>query len=167
MARCLLRRDARCILIDTYWAASNGRRNTSMKEVVVAKRKRVSDRCLRRALGSPGRPPVTRRKDLVQFWTGIARGVTSEEAAVGAGASPAVGARWFRGAGGMPPTHLSKSSKPLSGRYLSFMERGQTFHPCRPMKFLMALTSAMSSLAFSSSTPMAHPKAWGTESASS
>lgn len=89
----------------------------------MAKRKRSSDRCVRGALRSPGRPPVTRREDLVLFWTGIAQGLTSEEAAVGAGASPAVGARWFRGAGGMPPTHLSKSSKPLSGRYLSFTER--------------------------------------------
>ena len=89
----------------------------------MAKRKRVSDRCLREALRSPGRPPVTRREDLVRFWTGIARGLASEEAAVDAGASPAVGARWFRGAGGMPPTHLPKSSKPLSGRYPSFMER--------------------------------------------
>ena len=92
----------------------------------MAKRKRVSDRCLRGALRSPGRPPMTRREDLVRFWTGIAQGLTGEAAAVSAGGSPAVGARWFRGSGGMPPTHLSKSSKPLSGRYLSIAEREET-----------------------------------------
>ena len=34
-----------------------------------------------------------------------------------------VGSRWFRVAGGMAPSHLSQSSKPLSGRYLLFAER--------------------------------------------
>ena len=37
----------------------------------------------------------------------------------GTGVSPAVGARWFRQCGGMPPFSL----RPLSGRYLSFVER--------------------------------------------
>src|SRR3712207_8574340 len=50
---------------------------------------------------------------------------SSEDAAVEAGVSPAVGARWFRRAGGMPPSHLAPSSKPLSGRYLSFAERSE------------------------------------------
>jgi transposase, IS30 family len=36
-----------------------------------------------------------------------------------AGVSPAVGSRWFRDGGGMPPISLA----PLSGRYLSFAER--------------------------------------------
>src|SRR5205823_8112528 len=53
----------------------------------------------------------------------IAAGCSSEDAAVGAGVSPAVGARWFRRAGGMPPSHLAPSAKPLSERYLSFAER--------------------------------------------
>lgn len=35
--------------------------------------------------------------------------------------SPAVGARWFRECGGMPPSSL----RPLSGRYLSFAERDE------------------------------------------
>jgi IS30 family transposase len=39
------------------------------------------------------------------------------------GISQPVGGRWFRDAGGMPPSHLSRSSKPLSRRYLSFAER--------------------------------------------
>src|ERR1019366_5885907 len=86
-------------------------------------RKRRSDFWGRNALRSPGRPTAARREALVQFWTAIAQGRTSEEAAIGTEASPAVGVRWFRRAGGMPPTHLSQSSKPLSGRYLSFAER--------------------------------------------
>src|SRR5262249_56613203 len=47
----------------------------------------------------------------------------SEDAAVGAGMSQAVGTRLFRKAGGMPPTMFRPSAKPLSGRYLSFAER--------------------------------------------
>jgi IS30 family transposase len=39
------------------------------------------------------------------------------------GVSQPVGTRWFREAGGMAPSHLSRSSRPLSGRYLSFAER--------------------------------------------
>jgi IS30 family transposase len=55
----------------------------------------------------------------VRFWEAIARGVSSEDAAAVAGVSQAVGSRWFRQAGGMPPITLA----PLSGRYLSFAER--------------------------------------------
>ena len=88
-------------------------------------RKRRSDRSGRSALPSPGRPSVARREDHRQFWAAIAAGRSSEDAAVGAGVSPAVGARWFRRAGGMPPSHLAPSAKPLSGRYLSFAERGR------------------------------------------
>ena len=40
-----------------------------------------------------------------------------------AGASAPVGSRWFREAGGMPPSKFANSSTPLSGRYLSFSER--------------------------------------------
>jgi DNA-binding CsgD family transcriptional regulator len=92
-------------------------------------RKRRSDRSGRGALPSPGRPFVARREDHRQFWVLIAAGCSSEDAAVGAGVSPAVGARWFRRAGGMPPSHLAHlahlapSAKPLSGRSLSFAER--------------------------------------------
>src|SRR3954469_19883176 len=86
-------------------------------------RKRRSDRSGRGALPSPGRPTVARREDRQRFWVLIAAGCSSEDAAVGAGVSPAVGARWFRRAGGMPPSHLSPSSKPLLGRYLTYAER--------------------------------------------
>src|SRR3954465_15316599 len=108
---------------DAYWPSSSGRRNTLREEVVMTVRKRRSDRSGRGALPSPGRPSVARREDHCQFWAAIAAGRSSEDAAVGAGVSPAVGARWFRRAGGMPPSQLAPASKPLSGRYLSFAER--------------------------------------------
>jgi IS30 family transposase len=82
-------------------------------------RRRRSDRAGRPAMWSPGRPPVARREDRQRFWAAIARGLQSEDAAVEAGVSPAVGVRWFREAGGMPPV----TQAPLSGRYLSFGER--------------------------------------------
>jgi IS30 family transposase len=85
--------------------------------------RRRSDRSGRGALRSPGRPSVARREDRRQFWALIAAGRSSEDSAVGAGVSPAVGARWFRQAGGMPPSHLARSSKPPSGRHLSFADR--------------------------------------------
>src|SRR5437879_3687828 len=68
---------------------------------------------------SAGRPSVARREDRVRFWQSIAAGVSSTDAAVVAGVSAAVGSRWFRDGGGMPPISLV----PLSGRYLSFAER--------------------------------------------
>ena len=72
---------------------------------------------------SPGRPPVAGRDERRRFWAAIAAGKASEVAAVEAGVPPAVGTRWFRKAGGMPPAMFGLSAKPLSGRYLSFMER--------------------------------------------
>src|SRR5215210_427958 len=108
---------------EAYWADSSGRRNTSPEEVALNRRKRRSAWSGRSALRAPGRPAAARREDRQRFWAAIAAGCSSEDAAVGAGVSPAVGARWFRGAGGMPPSHLARSSKPLSGRSLSFAER--------------------------------------------
>jgi hypothetical protein len=70
----------------------------------VTTRRRRSDRSGRGALRSPGRPPVARREDRRRFWAAIAAGRASEDAAADAGVSPAVGARWFRQAGGMPPS---------------------------------------------------------------
>jgi IS30 family transposase len=66
---------------------------------------------------------VARREDRRRFWALIATGLSSEDAAIGAGVSQPVGSRWFREAGGMPPTTLVPSSRPLSERYLSFAER--------------------------------------------
>jgi IS30 family transposase len=85
--------------------------------------KRLSDRGVRAALRSPSRPREVRRENCRQFWAAIASGRSSDDAAVDAGVSPTVGVRWFRRSGGMPPTHFSPSSKPLSGRPLSFAER--------------------------------------------
>jgi IS30 family transposase len=86
-------------------------------------RKRRSACSGRKALRSPGRPPVARREHRRVFWWSIAAGRSSEDAAVDAGVSPPVGARWFREAGGMPPSHLAPAAKPPSGRHLSFVER--------------------------------------------
>ena len=84
--------------------------------------RRRSDRALRAKLRSPGRPPVARQEHRRRFWAFIAAGLSSEDAAMEVGVSQPVGFRWFRQAGGMAPSHLL-SSKPLSGRYLSFAER--------------------------------------------
>ena len=86
-------------------------------------RKRRSDRSGRAPLPSPGRPPVAGRDERRRFWLAIARGMSSEDAAVEAGVSQPVGYRWFRKAGGMAPAMFRSSAKPLSGRYLSLLER--------------------------------------------
>jgi len=66
-----------------------------------------------------GRPPAGRREHRVRFWTAIARGASSFDAATEAGVLPSIGVRWFRKGGGMPSLTLA----PVSGRYLSFTER--------------------------------------------
>jgi IS30 family transposase len=66
-----------------------------------------------------GHAPAGRREHRVRFWEAIARGASSEKAAVEAGVLPAIGVRWFRKGGGMSPLDLA----PASGRYLSFTER--------------------------------------------
>src|SRR5271170_1786411 len=104
------------------WADSSGRRNT-LTGVAMNIRKRRSDRSGRVRLFSPGRPPVAGREERRRFWAAIAAGTASEDAAVGVGVPQAVGTRWFRKAGGMPPSMFGLSAKPLSGRYLSFAER--------------------------------------------
>jgi IS30 family transposase len=55
------------------------------------------------------------------FWREVAKGLTSEDAALAVGASQAAGSRWFRERGGMPTFMLVS----LSGRYLCFEEREQ------------------------------------------
>ncbi len=74
--------------------------------------RRRSDRALRDKLRSPGRPGVARREERRRFWSSIAAGLSSEDAAVDAGVSSPVGARWFRESGGMPPSTLARSAKP-------------------------------------------------------
>ncbi len=86
-------------------------------------RKRRSDRSGRMPLRSPGRPPLAGRIEHRRFWLSIAEGMSSEDAAVGAGVPQAVGTRWFRKAGRMPPAMFGRSAKPLCGRCLSLAER--------------------------------------------
>ncbi len=74
---------------------------------------------MRGKMRSPGRPPDWQRDQLQRFWGEIAKGVTTDGAAVAAGVSSPVGSRWFRQAGGMCPISLA----PMSGRYLSLAER--------------------------------------------
>jgi transposase len=88
-------------------------------------RRRRSEWSGRAKLRSPGRPSVGRREEQRLFWVAIAAGCSSEDAAVAAKVSPAVGVRWFREEGGMPPSQLAPSSPRLSERYLSFAEREQ------------------------------------------
>jgi hypothetical protein len=72
----------------------------------------------RSPMKSPGKPSLRRDVERL-FWREIARGLTSEEAAVAVGVSQAVGSRWFRQRGGMPLFMVSS----VTGRYLSFPER--------------------------------------------
>jgi IS30 family transposase len=68
---------------------------------------------------SPGRPPVWRREHRQKFWDLVGQGLSSEEAGIASGVSQPVGTRLFRDAGGMRDI----STVPLSGRFLSFVER--------------------------------------------
>jgi len=72
----------------------------------------------RAPMKSPGKPSLRRDVERL-FWREIAKGLSSEDAALGVGASQAAGSRWFRERGGMPTFMLA----PLSGRYLCFEER--------------------------------------------
>ena len=76
---------------------------------MAASKGRRSDRALRPPMGSPGRPPLGRREHRQRFWEEVARGLSSEESAVAAGVSPAVGARWFRQCGGHATFQSSSS----------------------------------------------------------
>lgn len=79
--------------------------------------KRRSGRALRGKLYSPDRPGVAMREERRHFWTLIAAGLSSEGAETGVAVSQAVGSRWLREAGGMPPSTLRCALKPPSGRY--------------------------------------------------
>jgi len=88
-------------------------------------RKRRAGRLGRAKMRSPGRPPVLHRSQRRPFWQAIADGCSSEDAARRVRVSPAVGVRWFRECGGMPPSQLAPSAPPPTGRYLSLIEREQ------------------------------------------
>ena len=84
----------------------------------MVRRQQGADRAVRRAMRSPGAPPLQREVQRL-FWLEIAKGLIPAQAAAVVGASQPVGQRWFHNAGGMPPFDLVA----LSGRYLSFRER--------------------------------------------
>jgi len=85
----------------------------------MVRRQQAADRAVRPKLRSPGHPRFQRGVE-VAFWEQIAMGLLAEEASAVAGVAPAVGTRWFRHCGGMPPFDLTFQP---SGRYLSFAER--------------------------------------------
>jgi transposase len=72
----------------------------------------------RSPMKSPGAPSLRRDVERL-FWHQIAKGLSSEEAALVVGVSQAAGSRWFRERGGMPTFMLAR----LCGRYLCFEER--------------------------------------------
>src|SRR5436305_2679586 len=135
-ASCWMRWSRRCMSDGLFAAAassttaiavcradSSARRNTLYRGIAMYTRKRRSDRSGRPPLWSPGRPPTAGRDQRLRFWGAITAGMASEDAAIEAGISPAVGTRWFREAGGIPPSRFGPSAKPISGRYLSLTER--------------------------------------------
>src|SRR5919199_783257 len=100
-------------------ADSTGRRNTSILEVLMGRPAGwMKELTGRSPMKSPGKPSLRRDVERL-FWHQIAKGLTSEDAAIAVGVSPAVGSRWFRERGGMPTFMLT----PVTGRYLSFEER--------------------------------------------
>jgi IS30 family transposase len=100
-------------------ADSTGRRNTSMLEALMGRPAGWMKALTGRApMKSPGKPSLRRDVERL-FWREIAKGLSSEEAAIAVGASQAAGSRWFRERGGMPTFMLA----PVTGRYLSFEER--------------------------------------------
>src|SRR3954469_13152516 len=100
-------------------ANSAGRRNTPSLEVLMGRpagwMKALTGRS---PMKSPGAPALRRDVERL-FWREMARGLTSEDAAIAVAASHAAGSRWFRERGGMPLFMVS----PVTGRYLSFPER--------------------------------------------
>jgi len=104
---------------EVYCLDSTGGGNTLTVEVFMGRPAGwMQELTGRSAMKSPG-APAHRREVEREFWRVIATGVTTEEAAGTVGVAPAVGARWFRHGGGMPPMDLAATS----GRYLSFAER--------------------------------------------
>lgn len=82
-------------------------------------RQREATWAMRGKLRSPGHPPGWQRDQRQRFWVEIAKGASTEDAAIAVGVASAVGSRWFREAGGMRPISLA----PSSGRYLTLSER--------------------------------------------
>ncbi len=78
----------------------------------MVRRQQAADRAVRPKLRSPGHPKYPRHVEAA-FWTEIAKGLLAEEAAAVIGVAQAVGARWFRHVGGMPP--FDSEASPRAG----------------------------------------------------
>ena len=87
-----------------------------VEELRMPRRSRALDRAAAAGTRSGGRPPAGRREHRVRFWEAIARGASSENAAVEAGVLPSIGVRWFRKGGGMPPLTLAPVARALRPR---------------------------------------------------
>ena len=92
----------------------------------MVRRQQAADRAMRPKLRSPGHPKFHRSVEAA-FWAEVAKGSLPEEASAVAGVAQAVGARWFRHAGGMPPFDVN--GRP-SGRCLCFAEREEVAVLC-------------------------------------
>ena len=85
------------------WADSTGPRNTSTRRLWMGRPAGwMQELTGRSPMKSPG-APSHRREIEREFWKQVATGITSEAAAEAVGVSQAVGGRWFRHGGGMPP----------------------------------------------------------------
>ncbi len=89
---------------------------------MIKRKKRQSDRAQRRALPSPGRPPVVHRAERRRFWIAVAAGQSSEVAArtegVCLGSVYDGSGRWWYAS-----SQLAMSAPTRSARYLSMTER--------------------------------------------
>jgi hypothetical protein len=104
---------------EVNWADSIGRCNGRLRRVVMGRPAGWMMELRGRApMKSPGKPSLRRDVERL-FWHEIAKGSSSEEAALAVGASQAAGSRWFRDRGGMPTFMLAR----FCGRYLCFEER--------------------------------------------
>ena len=83
------------------------------------RKRRRSDRAGRPAMRSPGRPPVAGRGEQQRFWKAIARGLSSEDAAVSCGVSPPVGGRWVLPQSSVGVQSLTHLHARVWGRYWS------------------------------------------------
>jgi hypothetical protein len=123
------------------WASANGlapgtadsigrRNNTRLRGVAMSRKRRRADRAGRARMYSPGRPPGWRREHRQRFWAAIARGASSEDAAIEAGVSVAVGVRWFREGGGMPS--ITQAAERAMSRWPSTPRRATSTRTISP-----------------------------------
>ena len=107
----------------TQGEISRSSQHLVMRWCSMVRRQEASDRAVRPAMRSCGRPYPPRHVEQ-EFWRRIAEGTGSEDAAVAVGVSAPVGSRWFRNGGGMPPITLAA---PRADTCPSLSERGSRF----------------------------------------